>query len=59
MNRRGLIMAVPVLAVSAILAGATLVQDGLKSGLPVGEGAPPFDVLDVTGPNAGNELCYR
>ncbi|MBN1422629.1 MAG: hypothetical protein JXP34_27880 [Planctomycetes bacterium] len=28
-------------------------------GLKVGEGVPPFTVLDVTGPNKGKSLCYR
>ena len=33
--------------------------DGLKSGLQVGDSAPPFHVLDVTGPSAGTKLCYK
>lgn len=31
----------------------------VESGLPVGEKVPAFNVLDVTGPNKGKELCYR
>lgn len=31
----------------------------LKSGLPVGEVPPSFDVYDVTGPHQGKYLCYR
>jgi len=29
-----------------------------KSGPPVGESAPSFDVHDVTGPSKGETLCY-
>jgi hypothetical protein len=45
--------------VSALLVGTAVAQDAPKSGLQVGEFAPPFDVFDVTGPNAGQTLCYR
>lgn len=31
----------------------------LKSGLQVDDYAPAFNVTDVTGPRAGNKLCYR
>lgn len=40
-----------MLAVSAFAA----VNSGLKSGAPV----QPFDVVDVSGPNKGKQLCYR
>jgi hypothetical protein len=30
-----------------------------KSGLEKGSPVSPFDVLDVTGPNASKTLCYR
>jgi hypothetical protein len=34
--------------------------DKAKSGAQTGYAVPPFDVLDITGPNAGNKaLCYR
>lgn len=47
--------------VSALVVGTAIADDAqqLKSGLQVGEFAPPFDVFDVTGPNAGTTLCYR
>lgn len=45
--------------VSALVVGTAIADDTLKSGLQVGESAPPFDVFDVTGPNAGKTLCYR
>jgi hypothetical protein len=32
---------------------------GEKSGLDKGSPVNPFDVLDVTGPNASKTLCYR
>lgn len=31
----------------------------VESGLKIGDRAPAFNVLDVTGPNKGKELCYR
>lgn len=31
----------------------------IQSGLAKGEKVPAFDVKDVTGPNKGDELCYR
>jgi hypothetical protein len=38
--------------------GATMAEE-LKSGLDVGKAATPFNVRDITGPNAGKTLCYR
>ncbi|NLC57165.1 MAG: hypothetical protein GX774_10035 [Armatimonadetes bacterium] len=29
-----------------------------KSGLPVGNDLPAFDVVDLTGPNKDQSLCY-
>ncbi len=34
-------------------------SDELTSGLRPGDLATPFEVKDVTGPNAGIRLCYR
>jgi hypothetical protein len=45
------IAAVGVTAVSAFAA----VESGLKPGAP----APAFQVVDVTGPMKGQQLCYR
>jgi hypothetical protein len=60
MTRRTFVMALlPALVVSAVLVGTARSGQDVKSGLSVGEFAPPFDVLDVTGPNKGNTLCYR
>ena len=33
-------------------------KDQQKSGFEKGAGVPPFQVLDVTGPNASTKLCY-
>lgn len=41
------------LAVPALLAG-----DAPVSGFQVNERTPPFDVVDVSGPNKGKQLCY-
>lgn len=45
--------AVCMLAAGLVFAGE------LKSGLPVGESVPPFNVRDITGPSKGETLCYR
>lgn len=52
-----------VLGLSALLvfgaAGAAWAVAEVKSGLQVGDAAPPFHVQDITGPHAGQKLCYR
>jgi len=45
-------------AVALLLAGAAFAAD-LKSGLQVGDYPGAFNVTDVTGPSAGQKLCYR
>ena len=45
-------------AVVAMLVAGVAVQAAEKS-LAVGEGVAPFYVTDVTGPSAGEKLCYR
>lgn len=40
------------------LVGITFAGD-LKSGLPVGDSVPAFNVRDITGPEKGETLCYR
>lgn len=47
---------------SALVWLATIVPltaGDVKSGLPVGDYPGPFNVADITGPAAGQELCYR
>jgi len=41
------------------VAGAAIAAEELKSGLPVGEQVPAFNVRDITGPKKGTTLCYR
>lgn len=48
-----------VLTVSALGAAAALSAQGSDSGPKIGDVVNAFDVYDVTGPNKGNELCYR
>lgn len=51
-----------VLGLSAALvlgAGASMAVAGVKSGLQVGDRAGAFNVRDITGPSAGESLCYR
>ena len=47
------------LAIAALgmVAAAAFAAD-VKSGLQVGEGTSAFDVVDITGPNKGKQLCY-
>lgn len=49
-----LVTSVVGLAVSGVAAAADL-----QSGLQVGDKAGYFEVKDVTGPAAGESLCYR
>ncbi len=42
-----------------MLAAGFVIAGELKSGLPVGDSVPPFQVRDVTGPSKGKSLCYR
>ena len=50
---------VPSAAIVALAFSAMAVADDLQSGLQVGDKAGPFNVRDVTGPSAGQSLCYR
>ena len=52
MKRTGLALAAGLLAVSAMAAN---VSSGLKPGAQL----PAFDVVDVSGPSKGKQLCYR
>ena len=49
-----LVSSVVGLAVSGVAAAGDL-----QSGLQVGDAAGYFEVKDVTGPKAGESLCYR
>jgi hypothetical protein len=55
MTTMGALLVLSSLALSALFAGET---KSMVSGFQVGERTPPFDVVDVTGPNKGQELCY-
>jgi hypothetical protein len=45
------------LAVSAL--GISALAADVSSGLKTGEKAGFFEVVDVSGPNKGKQLCYR
>lgn len=45
-------------AVCMLAAGIAFAGE-LKSGLPVGDKVPAFNVRDITGPSKGETLCYR
>jgi hypothetical protein len=49
--------AMAILAIS-VLAASAMAAD-VKSGLTVGAKVGAFDVVDVSGPNKGKQLCYR
>jgi hypothetical protein len=58
---RKAVMALGALALAGFLAIPTLLaqnEKSLSSGFQVGEGTPPFDIVDVSGPNKGKQLCY-
>lgn len=46
-------------AVILCAAFGVAIAEEIKSGLEVGKPATPFNVRDITGPNAGKTLCYR
>jgi hypothetical protein len=48
------------IAALAVLAGSAFAADAkkLESGRKPGEGMSVFDVVDVSGPNKGRQLCY-
>ena len=51
----GALVLATALAVPALLAGP---EKATTSGFQVGERTPAFDVVDVSGPNKGKQLCY-
>lgn len=53
MRRIGLALALPALVV-----GAALAAEEVKSGLQPGQSGSSFNVRDITGPSAGKSLCY-
>lgn len=57
---RKVVMALGALMLTAALAAPALFAGDAKlaSGIPAGGRVGPFDVVDVSGPNKGNELCY-
>lgn len=51
-------VAVCLFGLAAAVAAPAVASD-IKSGLQVGDGPGAFNVTDITGPNAGEKLCYR
>jgi len=52
-----ILVTVPLLVAAALVGQAS--GDDVDCGLKAGDGAAPFNVLDVTGPNKDRSLCYR
>ncbi len=50
--------ALALLLLAGTLPAAEKEKEPLKSGCDKGAGVDAFNVLDVTGPNAGRRLCY-
>jgi hypothetical protein len=50
---------VPSAAFLMAAVGVAVAAEELTSGLQVGERTSPYNVRDITGPNAGKTLCYR
>jgi len=55
MMRRAWIIAVGVVALG-LMPSLERAQD--RASFQVGDATPAFDVVDVTGPNKGKQLCY-
>ena len=47
------------LSACLVMVGAGVARAELKSGLSKGERVPAYFVRDITGPSAGETLCYR
>jgi hypothetical protein len=47
------------LAIAAMGVTAVSAFAAIESGLMPGEPAPAFQVVDVSGPKKGQQLCYR
>jgi hypothetical protein len=45
-------------AAFGMLVTAAIAAPKVESGLKPGEGGGAFDVVDVSGPNKGKQLCY-
>lgn len=61
MNRlRKAVMALGALILTALAAPGLFAnpEASMISGFQAGERTPAFDVVDVTGPNKGKQLCY-
>ena len=52
------LISVPMFALALVAVSAGYAAD-LKSGLQVGDYPGAFNVTDITGPSAGQKLCYR
>ncbi len=46
------------LAAAGLMAASALAADKIQSSHQPGGGMTPFDVVDVSGPNKGKQLCY-
>jgi hypothetical protein len=53
------LLAVAMVAASAAVVAYVMAEDKNSDCLAVGDGVAAFNVTDVTGPAAGEELCYR
>ncbi|MGD8239081.1 MAG: hypothetical protein PVH68_11045 [Armatimonadota bacterium] len=48
-----------LLCAGLVLACAVgVAAEAVKSGLQTGESVPAFQVVDITGPSKGKQLCY-
>ncbi len=57
LTRRSWVISLSAFAATGAMRPANAAD--VQSGVQVGDFPSPFDVLDVTGPNKGNTLCYR
>lgn len=47
------------IAALGLLAGSALAAEKIESGLAPGTPVGAFNVVDVSGPHKGEQLCYR
>ncbi len=56
--KKVLTIALGVGLIGAAYAAYRIHAQDSKTSFQVGDSTPAFDVLDVTGPNKGTQLCY-
>jgi hypothetical protein len=56
--RRALVAGVAVALLASAYVAYRVTAQETKTSFSVGDSTPAYDVVDVTGPNKGKQLCY-